>query len=220
MPLWNTDVDKITFDDVNAFLSAQKTESDRLDYKAALPTELNKSIAAFANHNAGLIILGVDENKNTNTPVWPPDQNNSAFLQGNQAGLRDTITRISYEHIYPPVTAIQVSNVLPNRLVPGDKVIVVIRVEQSSEAPHAIDHKKSVYVVDRVGATTDRFVLADIDRIEALLNRRRTLVEQRDQAIEKELRRRLAISASGFGHSFGLQSFRHILGVIFTRRCH
>jgi hypothetical protein len=48
-------------------------EGARLDYKGiAFPKDLSKTIAAFANTLGGLIILGVDADKKTNTPIWPP----------------------------------------------------------------------------------------------------------------------------------------------------
>ena len=49
-------------------------------------------------------------------------------------------------------------------------VVVVVRVGESQEAPHAIQNSTKVYV--RQGSVTQPYELADIDRIEYLLKRR------------------------------------------------
>ena len=47
-------------------------EGPRLDYKAEIPKELQKVVAAFANTLGGIILLGIEANRATNRPVWPP----------------------------------------------------------------------------------------------------------------------------------------------------
>lgn len=75
MSLWHKPASEITFADIDAFCQSMQPEGARLDYKGiAFPKDLAKTIAAFANTMGGLIILGVDADKITNQPLWPPTQ--------------------------------------------------------------------------------------------------------------------------------------------------
>jgi hypothetical protein len=60
-------------------------------------------------------------------------------------------------------------------------MIVVVRVPESTEAPHAIENSTRVYV--RTGNTTEPYDLAEIDRIEYLLKRRQQPEQRREQLI-------------------------------------
>ena len=51
-----------------------------------------------------------------------------------------------------------------------DKVVVVVRVDESVQAPHAIQNSTRVYV--RTGSITSPYDLADIDRLTYMLKRR------------------------------------------------
>jgi hypothetical protein len=72
MSLWSKPVDAIIFDDINIFCEQQQSEGSRLDYKLDIPNDFEKVVAAFANTLGGLIVLGVEADKTTNKPVWPP----------------------------------------------------------------------------------------------------------------------------------------------------
>jgi predicted HTH transcriptional regulator len=87
MLLWTMPIEEIEFRHIDEFLNMKLLENNRLDYKAAMPSELNKAIAAFANTFGGLLIIGVDEDKNTNEPIWPPTKTN--HLQDFLPGLRE-----------------------------------------------------------------------------------------------------------------------------------
>ncbi len=98
MSLWNKPASELTFADLDAFLCAKFEEGHRLDYKLTFPSDLGKTIAAFANTLGGVIILGVDGDKVTNEPIWPP-------IAGMPSvpGIADRIIQIATEAIYPPV---------------------------------------------------------------------------------------------------------------------
>ena len=65
----------------------------------------------------------------------------------------------------------------------------MIRVNQSREAPHAIDKNRKVYVYERVDNINEPYELADLARIEHLIARRQQLVEQRETELEANLAR-------------------------------
>src|SRR5438270_1286900 len=130
MSLWYKEVESITFSDIEAFCSQDIAEGTRLDYKAQIPGELEKVVAAFANTLGGLILLGVEADRKTNKPVWP--------LKGmpNAAGIEERITAICRDNIYPPVRPL-ISGIIENPHATGT-ALAVIRVDESPEAPHAV----------------------------------------------------------------------------------
>ena len=99
MSLWYKTPSEITFADIDQFCKSMQPEGARLDYKGiAFPKDLAKTIAAFANTLGGLIILGVDANKNTNMPIWPPDAG-----MPMDAGLSERVVSVAQQAIFPPV---------------------------------------------------------------------------------------------------------------------
>ena len=97
MSLWHKPVELVTFDDIEAFCQLGYTEGPRLDYKAEIPNKLHKVVAAFANSLGGLIVLGIEADKATNKPAWPPRGMKKA------PGIEERITAICRDNIYPPV---------------------------------------------------------------------------------------------------------------------
>src|SRR5438309_1718805 len=114
MSLWSKPVESITFEDVNNFLLQKHREGPRLDYKAGLPKKLlPKLVAAFANTNGGLIILGVEADKKTNLPFWPPNPPRPELeVLANDDGIQERITSLCQDNIQPPVLP-QVSPTIP-----------------------------------------------------------------------------------------------------------
>ncbi len=183
MSLWHKPASQIEFADIDAFCRTMQPEGARLDYKGiSFPTDLAKTIAAFANTLGGLVILGVDAENTSNRPIWPPKQGLPA-----EPGLSERVVQIAQESIYPPVR-VAVSNVIPNDLLPGH-VLLVIRVNESREAPHAVEKNRKVYVYNRMENRNKPYELADMDRIQHLLARRQRLVDQRESELRKNLAR-------------------------------
>jgi hypothetical protein len=181
MNLWNKPIHEITFADVDEFCKQQIAESTRLDYKLEPPDrELSNLVAAFANTLGGLIVLGVDADKTTNKPIWPPNKG-----MAKAPGIEEQITSLCQDNIYPPVRP-QISTVLDNARSPGN-VVVVIRVDESPEAPHTVNQGKRVY--ERTGPKNKDYDFAHIDRIQHLLTRRQRIEEQREQLIQEALGR-------------------------------
>ncbi len=162
---------EIEFDDIETFCKTW-SEGDRVEYKQELPGGENrrKSISSFANMFGGFLIIGVvtDENNRAKLPI-----------EGipNKPGIEEQIVESAYTGIYPPVIPeVKVCD------VPGKtgNVVVLVRVNESAEAPHAIQNSTKVYI--RVGSTTQ---LADIDRIEYMLKRREKPQELSDRIINR-----------------------------------
>jgi hypothetical protein len=143
----------------------------RLDYKVDRPPDLAKLIAAFANTHGGLILMGVEADKTTNQPIWPP-------LKGmpTKVGIEEAITSTAQDAVYPPVR-VEISPVIDNAHVPGH-VLLVVRVDESREAPHAVDDGRKVY--ERTGSASKPYDLSRIDRIRYLLERRERIEQQRE----------------------------------------
>jgi Putative DNA-binding domain len=194
MSIWTKPMAAIDFADVDAFCRMGQEEGIRLDYKGEWPGDLAKTIAAFANTLGGMIMLGVDADTVTNKPVWPP----APIVPPRKGlpiepGLAERVIQLARDNIYPPVLP-DVSAVIPNGLLPG-QAVVVIRVPQSREAPHAVERRRKVYVYDRTGNQNDPHQLADIDHIQYLLNRRQRLDSEREESLRKATDRSLSLLA-------------------------
>ena len=98
-------------------------------------------------------------------PIWPP----VAGLPMDD-GLSERVVHVAQDSIHPPVR-VDVSHVIHNDLHPNH-AIVVIRVRESREAPHAVEKNTRVYVYGRTANKNEPYELANIERIEYLLNRK------------------------------------------------
>ena len=149
---------EIDFNDIEAFCR-EWSEGVRVEYKSEI-AHIPKIISSFANTQGGIFIIGVETDQN-NKVKFP--------IQGiqNDGGIEERIIQSATDGIYPAI--------MPEVIicdVPGetDRVVVVVRVEESQHAPHAIQNSTKVYV--RQGSTTPPYELAEIGRIEYLLKRR------------------------------------------------
>lgn len=157
--IYTAPINEVTWDDISAFCEQQKAEDSYLDYKKDFPDRLEATIAAMANTIGGVILIGIEESKDSK-PKVP-----IAGVAFNK-GLQERVTNIILSNVMPPVfPEIQVcSN------GSGDRAIVVIRIHQSNQAPHAIAGNTRVYI--RTGNLNNPEELARVDEIEWLKNRR------------------------------------------------
>ena len=169
---------EIEFTDIEDFCRTYP-EGVRTEYKQDVPASpgIPKSVSSFANTLGGIMLIGV-ETDNKNFAILP--------IEGkqNDRGLEERIVESAFTGIYPPVTPeVRVFDVPRN----ADKVVVIVRVDESVQAPHAIQNSTKVYI--RVGSTSQ---LADIDRIEYLLTRRK-----RPQALCEQILNRIEERVNG-----------------------
>lgn len=149
--------DQIKFEDVEAFCQ-EWGEGVRVEYKAERK-HIPKTISAFANSQGGVFIIGV-ETDDDNKAVIP--------IKGipKEGGIEEAITQSAstgiYPSVMPEVTIVDTEN--------EGRVAVVVRVDESPLAPHAIQNSTQAYI--RTGSVSQPYKLADMDRIQHMFKRR------------------------------------------------
>ena len=154
-------LDEINFSNIKTFCE-EYSEGVRVEYKqeiSEIRKHIPKIVSSFANTQGGILLIGVktDEQNHVNCiPGIPIEQ-----------GIEERITQSALTGIYPPVMPeIKICDVPEST----GNVVVIVRVNESQQAPHALQNSNQVYI--RVGSITQPYELADIDRIEYLLKRR------------------------------------------------
>ena len=166
---------EIDFNDIEVFCG-EWGEGVRVEYKREMtPKSLPKIISSFANTQGGIVIIGVEADKKQNKVRFP--------IQGipNDDGLEERIVQSAITGIYPSVRPEVITCDVPGET---GNVVAVVRVEESQQAPHAIQNSTRVYV--REGSVTQPYELADIGRIEYLLKRR-----EEPQSISRQILERI-----------------------------
>jgi hypothetical protein len=170
----------ITVEHIRAFC-AKFNEGYRVEYKATFDAsvrdKISKVLSSFANSNGGVLVVGVNT---LNGVPQPP-------FEGFQPAPREeyalTVENICLQNIYPPILA---QTTVVDSDVAG-RVFLVIEVEESAQAPRAIENSKKVYV--RTGNASNLYDLADVDLILELVKRRREPFERRAQLLERSKKR-------------------------------
>jgi len=173
--MFSEPITEISFEKVQNFCKENLPEGIRLDYKEDFPRDLAKTISAFANTYGGLILIGVEET-DRGTPMLP--------IKGIplERGLEERITGTALRGIYPPVfPETKVCQFASEGSESPDRAVVVIRVQESHDAPHAIENKTKVYI--RVDRQNEPYELADVDQILVLKSRRERAIENRQRMI-------------------------------------
>jgi predicted HTH transcriptional regulator len=128
----------LTFEDVEEFCKRFR-ENIRVEYKSTfddnVKKKLPKVLSSFANSYGGVLVIGVKTN--SGVPVEPFD--GIAFVDPEP---RLTVENICRSGIFPEPVMYQ--QLVPSRL-PGS-AFLVIQVNESQNAPHAIENSTQVYV--------------------------------------------------------------------------
>lgn len=172
MHLYSKPIASVTWDDVDRFCQQAIAENTYLEYKEDFPNDLAKSIAAMANTLGGLILIGVAET-DAGKPKLP-----IAGIAADR-GIEERVLNTVLDTMSPPV--IPEIATCPNSA--SDRVLVVIRVPQSENSPHALHRNSSVYI--RTGKRTKPEDLADLDRIDWLRGRRKKAEELREWIFDR-----------------------------------
>ncbi len=160
--MFNLSKEEITFDDVEAFCSEWQ-EGIRVEYKQEITKNVPKIVSSFANTQGGIFIIGIKENE--------PDDEEPFTIIGipNTRGIEERIVQSSVMNIYPPVMPEVIIVDVPET----ENVIVVVRVDESPQAPHAIQNSTRVYI--RFESVTQPYTkpqLTELNHIEYLFKRR------------------------------------------------
>jgi len=175
--MFSKPLDQIQYSDVENFCKTF-AEGVRIEYKSDMPKSIPKAVSAFANTLGGIIIIGVETEKVNNrvTNILGIDK---------EIGIEEKITNSALTGIYPGVIPEVKIFDIPTQ---QNKIIVVIRIHESIEAPHAIENSTKVYI--RTGNVSSPEDLIEVDRIEYLFKRRNKQEQLREQ-IKQEARDRV-----------------------------
>lgn len=134
MRLITAPIASLAWQDILDFCALALPEGATVDYKRDIPSELERTVAAMANTSGGLILIGVDEDRTSTKPVLPPIGLPAA------RGVPEKITNLCISNITPPL--VPEIALIPDST--GTTSVVVLRVPQSQQAPHAIARNTKV----------------------------------------------------------------------------
>lgn len=169
-------LDQLKYADIKKFCQ-ENPEGESVEYTELMPTggkktkNIPKIVSAFANTSGGYLLIGVETDDN-NKPIIP--------IEGipNQPQIEERLSGSASEGIYPPVPLdVGIVDDIPNH---PDNVVVVVRVNESQQSPHAIENFTKVHI--RTGSTTP---LASIFRIEHLIKQRSKAQENTDEIVNR-----------------------------------
>ena len=177
---------EITFADVESFCR-EFGEGVRVEYKREIK-HIPKIVSSFANTHGGVFVIGAETD----------EQNKVKFpIQGipKKSGIEEQIQQSALTGIYPGVIPEIILVDVPN----SSNLVVIVRVDESIHAPHAIKEVTQVYI--RVGSITQpyEYKLAEMDRIAYMFKRRedsQTITHQILDRIEKRVEAFSNINAS------------------------
>jgi len=146
-------------------------EDLRVEYKQELSESVRNKIPAivssFANSFGGILLVGVKTDRGS---VVPPV---AGYVKPKEE-LRLTVENICLQNLNPPI--------VPRiQEVPSDVAgltFLVVEVDESPLAPHAIENSRKIYV--RTGDGNTPYDLADISTIDRLLQRRKQISAEWD----------------------------------------
>jgi len=160
--IFTLELSKITIETIRAFREQGIAEGLRVEYKEDFPQDIERTICAFANSEGGIILIGVQADRNTNKPVSIPGIE-------LKSGLEEKVVNICLSHISPtimPEVKVCDFKSSPDK-TESDRAVLFIRVHRSYMAPHYLINTNEILV--RVHNRNSR---ADLRTIEALINRR------------------------------------------------
>lgn len=162
--MFTKSIDEITFEDVQSFCK-KWAEGVRVEYKSEITRSIPKIVSSFANTHGGIFLIGVvaDQKNNRVTSIPGIPQQNGIEEKIQQSALTGI-----YPGVMPEIKLVDVPNT--------GNVVVIVRVDESVQAPHAIQKSTKTYI--RVGSITQPYELADMDQIKYMFRRREDAQER------------------------------------------
>jgi hypothetical protein len=176
----------ITYDDVKGFCDLSIREGLRIDYKRDFPNELERIVASFSNTAGGIILIGVD----TDASNRPSRIVGIPYVKG----LEEKVLNICHSNTSPPITP-EVVTCPYSSTGSGnpDKCIILVRVQESPEAPHFIGKKRN-FIYVRIDNESEQ---ADADSIQRLMEKREKGVQKSRKILESRRLSSLPIEITG-----------------------
>jgi len=169
--LFAKSISNLNFEDVEEFC-ARFHEDIRVEYKStfdnSVKTKLPRVLSSFANSYGGILIIGI--NAPAGVPRRPYD---GIVFPEREPGL--AVQSICRSAIFPEIPLY--TSLIQSRA--EGKAFLVLQVNESPKAPHAIENSTRVYV--RTEGGTEKIALADMERIERMLLRRHELSRRWDE---------------------------------------
>ncbi len=133
-------IEDITMEDMQYLIYNEIGEDKTLEYKRELQIdtgddrkEFLADVSAFANAEGGMIIFGVEENDETNTP-----QSVCGIIIDNEDELVRKIDNLTRDSISPRIPEIKYKIIA---LSDANKSILIIQIGQSYILPHRVTYK-------------------------------------------------------------------------------
>lgn len=167
MILLNKPITEIDLADVLAFLEEKFTEGTQLDYKLDLPgRDLSKYFAAFSNTRGGVILFGVEEDKNTGLPIaWEGVEDPSKVIEKINQSACNVDPRPHYD--------------TPRQFeLPSGRFIVLLRIHEGEAPPYFVQNSGRIWL--RNGDVSDLVKEASAETIKALFQKRNAAVGMRE----------------------------------------
>jgi hypothetical protein len=160
--LFSKPIADLRFEDVEDFCR-RFHENIRVEYKStfddSVKRKLPRTLSSFANSYGGILVIGV--NAAGGIPQEPLE---GIVFPEREPGL--TVQNVCRDGIFPEIPLY--TSFISSR---GEgKSFLVVQVNESAKAPHAIENRTQVFV--RTEGGTEITALADIERIERMLLRR------------------------------------------------
>lgn len=156
-------ISELQHSDIEAFCTTFR-ENVRVEYKGTFDDnvkhKLPQILSSFANSYGGVLVIGVSAKNGT---AEPPIQ--GTIFKDPEPRL--TVENICRANIVPELSVY--SALVPSRI--DGHGFLVVQVNESPKAPHAIENSTRVYI--RTGDSAHPMRLADIPLLERLLLRRR-----------------------------------------------
>ncbi len=166
MKIFLKPINTFSFDEIISFCQEGHIEGIQLDYKKEIPAKgLSKHFAAFSNTRGGVIIIGVEEDKDTGKP---------AAFNGikNEGKIVDRLHQYAAE--VQPIPSYQIHTTDEKE----GKVFILIRIFEGDRTPYYVHNDANLWI--RTGNISNPIDIAFPDYAEILFNKKIEAEKQRE----------------------------------------